>query len=129
MHLKDVLDLNYRSLKPYWPAFICAVFIFYLSVTPGIQLPDVGISTDKIGHLIAYGLLAWLFFWGLQKDGRYSKRSAVWIVLGVSFYGMLLEFVQWAFFPHRYFEVWDMVANITGSILSLFIFRLFINKT
>ncbi|MEO1261573.1 MAG: VanZ family protein [Bacteroidota bacterium] len=116
-------------MKPYWPAVLCAVFIFYLSVTPGIQLPEVGISIDKIGHLVAYGLLSWLFFWGLKKDSRYNFKNAIWTVLVCSLYGIFLEFVQWGFFPDRFFEVWDMVANVSGSCMSYFIFRLFINKT
>lgn len=121
--------MNFRSLKPYLPATACAVFILYLSITPGIQLPDVGISADKIGHLGAYGLLTWLVLWGLKQDHQLNGKSMVWTVLGTSLYGILLEFVQWAFFPHRYFEVWDMVANITGACTSLILFRLFNNKT
>ena len=119
-----------RSLKAYLPAIFCAIAIFILSVVNiGVQLPDVGVSPDKIGHLLAYGVLAWLFFSGLEKDGQFSKSSGNWTTIGVSLYGMFLEFVQWAFFPLRYFEVWDMVANITGACLSLIFFRSFINKT
>lgn len=116
-------------MNPYLPAICCAVLIFGLSVSPGIQLPNVGISSDKIGHLIAYGVLAWFTFSGLKKDGRLNIETAYWAVFGVSLYGIFLEFVQWAFFPYRYFELWDMVANITGACLSFIIFRSFIIKT
>lgn len=128
-HLTFVCSVKNRLINPYWPAIICAVLIFGLSISPGIQLPEVGISTDKVGHLIAYGVLAWLIFSGLKKEGRLNKKLAYWVVIGVSLYGIFLEFVQWAFFPYRYFELWDMVANITGTCLSFIIFRSFIIKT
>ncbi len=116
-------------MNPYLPAILCALVIFYLSVSSGVQIPDMGISPDKIGHLAAYGMLAWLFFWGLKKDGKITRANMQKTVLGVSGYGIFLEFVQWAFFPHRYFELWDMVANITGACLSYLLFRTFIIKT
>lgn len=75
-----------------------------------------------MGHLLAYGLLAWLVFIGLSKRGRWAWKTGLWTVGLVSTYGILLEFVQWAFFPHRFFEVWDMIANITGSIISYLLY-------
>lgn len=89
---------------------------------PGIQLPSVVFSPDKIGHLAAYGLLAWLIFRGLKLTGQYHFKKIALTIIGVSFYGITLEIVQWAFFPNRFFEVWDMVANITGACLSLILF-------
>ncbi len=116
-------------LSAFWPAMLCAAIIFGLSISPGVQLPNVSISLDKIGHLVAYGVLAILCFSGLKKQGKFKARNAFWAVAGVSLYGIFLEYVQWAFFPHRYFEVWDMVANITGACMSYIIFRSFIIKT
>ena len=110
-------------MRPYIPAFLCAILILVLSIMPNVQLPEVLISPDKLGHLAAYGLLAWLVFFGLEKDGRFYQKTAICAVIGVSVYGILLEVVQWAFFPHRFFEVWDMVANITGACFSWLVFN------
>ncbi|HFA51438.1 MAG TPA: VanZ family protein [Bacteroidetes bacterium] len=129
LHLAGKCYLKNRHLKPYFPALICAIVIFVLSTTGSVQLPDVGLSPDKVGHLAAYGTLSWLVFWGLKKSGKLNRENMIWTVLGASIYGASLEFVQWAFFPHRFFEVWDMVANSTGACLSYFAFKFFTNKT
>ncbi|HHM21213.1 MAG TPA: hypothetical protein ENJ20_04225 [Bacteroidetes bacterium] len=118
-----------RSLNAWWPAFLWAACILYLSTKGGVQLPHLGISPDKIGHFGAYFLLGWFVLAGLKKTGRQSRRTALLAMTGVSLYGVLLEAIQWAFFPHRYFEVWDMIANITGAFLSCYLFSLFNHKT
>lgn len=116
-------------LKAYLPVIIWAVAILALSISSGIQLPDTGISTDKLGHLAAYGLLNWLTLRALQKTGKLTAKT-IWLSLFmVSAYGILLEIVQWAFFPHRFFEVWDMIANIAGVVLSYFAYNFFTTKT
>ncbi len=105
------------------PALICAAAIFGLSVMPGIQLPETFFSPDKLGHFAAYGLLSWLTLNGLRKTDRRETLFFILAIAAVSGYGILLEFVQWAFFPHRYFEVWDMIANIAGAGFSYFAMR------
>jgi len=116
-------------LKSFWPAIVCTIATFALSVLPGVQLPAISQSPDKIGHFLAYGLLTWLYLWALQKECKWSPKSVLVILVGVSGYGISLEFVQWAFFPYRYFEVLDMVANVCGAVISYLAFRLFIYKT
>lgn len=74
-------------------------------------MPEVIASPDKIGHFIAYGVLGWLTSRALLKRGIYN-RKILWLSAGlICGYGALMEFIQWAFFPNRFFEVWDMVAN------------------
>ena len=113
-------------MKPFLPAIICAVVIFGLSVGPGIQLPETLISSpDKLGHLVAYGILGWLSLSALSKNKTHPKSAVFLALLAVTIYGVVLEFVQWAFFPNRFFEVWDMVANFLGVLLSYFAHRFF----
>jgi VanZ family protein len=116
-------------IKAYLPVFIWAVVILALSTGSGIQLPDTGISADKLGHFVSYGLVNWLALRALQKTGKLASKSTWMALLLVSVYGILLEIVQWAFFPHRFFEVWDMVANIAGAVMSYFAYNFFTTKT
>jgi VanZ family protein len=116
-------------MKFYFPALFCAILILWLSVSSiGIQLPESLVSPDKLGHLLAYGLLNMLLNWALMKSGKYSPKSATLAVLSVTIYGVALEFVQWAFFPNRFFEIWDMVANFSGALLAFFVSKLFFTK-
>ena len=115
----------------YFPAFCIAVVIFLLSTVFGAKVPNPIpelISPDKLGHLLAYFFLTASLLWGLAKNKLLSKRL-IWLAIGAcATYGIVLEFTQFAFFPDRYFEWWDMLANLVGALLAKFIIRL-INKS
>ena len=96
-----------------------------LSISPGIQLPDAGISTDKLAHFAAYGLLGWLVLRALHKTNKLTTKLARASVAWVAAYGASLEVVQWAFFPNRFFEIGDMIANTAGAVFSYFAFNFF----
>ena len=53
-----------------------------------------------------------------------------WVFLACTIYGILMEGMQYAFFPGRYFEVLDIIANIIGAIIGLIFFqKFFMSKT
>jgi len=120
-------------LKYYIPAILCGILIFWLSVTSGANFPETFkdlFSSDKIGHGIAYGTLSFLLFWGFQKS-KESMNILQMTLLAASaaFYGFIMELIQYYFFPGRYFEVLDILANIMGIVITYMIFKLFFNKT
>ena len=115
----------------YIPAFCIAVAIFLLSTVFGAKVPNPIpelISPDKLGHLVAYFGLATSLLWGLDQNKRLNKRSRNIAILACALYGIGLEIVQYAFFPDRYFEWWDMLANLVGAILATLIIHL-LNKS
>ena len=120
-------------MKYYIPPIVCAISIFWLSVTSGVNLPETFkdlLSFDKIAHAIAYGVLAALFFLaGFFSKGRLSSGHIISVSLGVSLYGVLMELIQYYFFPGRYFEVLDILANIMGIVIVHLIFKQLVNKT
>ncbi len=75
------------------------------------------ISMDKLGHAGAYGLLAWLLFQGFKaaKNRLATYMEAFIIFFLATGYGAFMEFVQATFFPYRFFEVDDMLANGIGA--------------
>jgi VanZ family protein len=108
-------------IKPYLPALLWLIFVTGISVTPGVPMPKFDLfSPDKLGHVAAYGLLSGLLFWGFFRS---KKRLPNWkeglLIFGFStVYGILLEFVQGAFIPGRFYEVDDMIANAVGAALA-----------
>ncbi len=87
------------------------------------------ISPDKIGHLVVYGILSLTMIYGVQKkNGQVSKVNMIWILSISIIYGILMEIMQYCFFPNRYFEIFDIIANIIGSISAPFVFRKLIFK-
>jgi VanZ family protein len=108
-------------IKPYLPAVLWLIFVTGLSVTPGVPLPKFDLfSPDKLGHVAAYGLLSGLLLWGIFRS---KKRLPNWkeglLIFSLSTgYGILIEFVQGAFIPGRFYEVDDMIANAAGAALA-----------
>ena len=79
---------------------------------------------DKIGHLIAYATLTGALLWGLWKEKKHvNQQMIIWAFVTCTLYGISLEIVQYSFFPNRYFEVLDILANIIGSLAGVFFFK------
>jgi len=115
-------------LKSYLPALGWAIVIFILSTGASVQLPESIFSADKIGHFAAYFVLTTLLLWAIHSNGKWKTNWMFSMLFLASAYGTLLEFVQWAFFPNRFFEVWDMIANITGACIATFLFHFWRKK-
>lgn len=105
---------------------IWALVILVLSAWPGQQLPKVEwlLAPDKFAHASVYGILAaagffsWRDYVPASDNGKYY-----WPFLLASSYGAAMEWMQYRFFPGRYFEFWDIVANISGAFVALLILR------
>jgi len=121
-------------LKYFLPAILWSIVIFILSTRSGINLPESWmdfISWDKFGHAVVYCILTILLLIGsYQKNAKHDLGRAI-LTLGViisSIYGISMEIVQYSFFPGRFFEVMDIIANIIGSLIGLIIFKHFFTK-
>jgi len=87
-----------------------AAAIVWLSLTP--SPPEVDIAhSDKLGHLLAYGLL---MFWFAQLYRRTKSRLAY--AAGFVAMGVGLEFLQ-GHLGTRTSEVLDVYANALGVLL------------
>lgn len=106
-------------LKYCWPALFWALIILFLSAHPqmGITKPWGLLQPDKIAHAGAYALLAFLLHYAFQKF--------YWPVIIGTVYGILIEFMQEAFFDGRQLDVFDMVANFVGCCLGVWVFSYF----
>lgn len=114
------------NLKPFIPAITSLAAITYFSTSPRAPLPEIKFwSADKFGHLFMYGLLAGCLLWGIQKaKNRSASRGEQACIFGIaSGYGALMEWVQSAFFPGRFFEYADMLANAAGAMLAVVVYR------
>ena len=71
--------------------------------------PDVGVN-DKVSHLTTYLILGGWFSL-LASD----RAALIWTILGLLFYGMLLEVLQGTT-GHRFAEWGDVFANGCGIL-------------
>ncbi|HMQ49210.1 MAG TPA: VanZ family protein [Saprospiraceae bacterium] len=105
--------------------------ILVLSLGRGIQLPPLNnnwVGPDKLAHAGAYFVLSALFIYGFFVLKKLSWKISILVVIGGALYGFLLEMAQFAFFPHRFFEFFDIIANIIGSIGSLALSQYLLSK-
>jgi len=115
------------------PAVIWGLLILYLSADPGINLPPSVwdfLGIDKIGHLTFYGIFSFLIAYGYFKLPQTAiKKGLVNTLIISSGYGLAMEIMQYSFFPNRYFEVLDIIANIIGSFVGILLFHHIFLKT
>ena len=66
-----------------------------------------------------FGLLVFLFCWGVQKklDGQKIKKTFLIIAFTALFYGIIMEFVQRYFIPNRSFDSGDIIADALGCFV------------
>ena len=117
-----------ENLKAFFPALIWALIILYLSTRGTVSLPPTFADLfqwDKVGHAVFYGVQTFLVLYGFHQLGTLSRSTIIFTAILVSFYGIVLETIQFVYFPGRYFEVYDIVANIIGTLLSLYFIRYF----
>ena len=78
-------------------------------------------GSDKLKHATAYLTLAVL--WGLWLATTTGGLRAGALFAALFALGALLEGLQWGFYPERFFELADMLANGVGAGLGLLIVR------
>jgi len=87
------------------------ILVIVLSLFPSLPSPIDLPQVDKLYHVLVYGVLM-LWFVQLHPKSRYGGLAVGFIVLGI-----LMEVVQ-SQLATRSGEVWDVVANSLGVILS-----------
>jgi VanZ family protein len=105
-------------------------FISTLFILPGSVFPKNDwlskIWFDKWVHIGLFCALIWLCCWAFTLV---TKASFLKLMIIGALYGIIVEFVQHHFIPNRYFDLGDLVADITGSLIGLLIWtRLCLKK-
>lgn len=106
-----------KRLRKIWLAATCvyALGVLALSLLRLPSTPGAGIAhIDKIGHAVAYAILAALLYQCLRTD---RVRNSLLAALVLSFiFGTLIEFLQLALTDYRTFSYPDMAANLLGAL-------------
>ena len=95
-------------------------FVFLLSIVNASDIPtfyNLSLGADKAVHGIIYFYLAYLGFLCKYKLSNQSIAILVFI------YGLLIEIIHF-FHPYRFFEYFDLLANLIGVTIALLLIRL-----
>lgn len=87
---------------------VCVLAIAYLAFAPLERLP--GAPSDKLNHLLAFAVLAWLA--DKSYPGRRLEPYRWMLLLG---YGLTIELIQ-GFLPFREASLLDFAADATGVL-------------
>lgn len=117
------------SFKPWLRKTIGAVYlviIALLSLLPSYDIPDITLfpGADKVVHMCMYLGLSFLACWSYDI-GHHRMRFMFSLLAGVFLYGVLMEILQRTMHNGRSFDFRDMLANLTGAVIGLLIYKFF----
>jgi VanZ family protein len=115
------------SFKPWLRRTIGAIYlviIALLSLLPSYDIPDISLfpGADKLVHTCMYLGLAFLACWSYDI-GHHRMWFMYLLLAGVFMYGVLMEILQRTMHNGRDFDFRDMIANLTGAVLGLLIYK------
>ncbi|MBK9109813.1 MAG: VanZ family protein [Saprospiraceae bacterium] len=107
---------HYRKL-----GYLLVMSIIVLSLSPSSSLPqfswDRMFGIDKIFHFFFHGLASFCFLKSAEENAAFK------IALAMFLFGFLIECLQ-KFLPGgRFFDVADLVANLTGILAAILLFK------
>ena len=108
-------------------SILWALIILILSTTsqPSIKFDSDILLThvDKFVHFSMYFILQFLLMWNYRCSDVINKHGKIFLT--VCFYGLIIELIQYQFLKDRFFEIFDIIANITGAFAAFLFFQLF----
>ena len=113
--------------RPLLPGLIWTLLIAVLTLMPGNYIPKVftfldWLSPDKIIHLVLFGVYAFLLAAGFSRMGKpvlMAKHPMLsGLIIGIVF-AIFTEVMQKFVIPGRHGNIYDMLADLLGSILGI----------
>ena len=81
----------------------------------------LGPHGDKVAHFGMYFILQYLFC--LSIHGSRFRQKLLLTFLVTATYGIIMEVIQHVFLESRFFEIPDIIANITGALSGILLFH------
>lgn len=108
--MRRIPSLRDERIRPAFrlALYLCVLAIAYLAFAPIEHVP--GAPSDKLNHLFAFAVLAWLA--DMAYPGRRLARYRLTLLLG---YGLLIELIQ-GFLPYRELSALDLAADGAGIL-------------
>jgi len=120
--LKTLSDRFYIRLAILWTCITIWLSLISARTATSINILEFP-GVDKFAHLGFYAVFCFLWSMGLRQK---SNLKNIPIIFSISF-GVLMEICQFYLSNGRSFELYDILANIIGSILGMILFKKFIN--
>jgi VanZ family protein len=112
-----------RFLVYHLPPILYAALIVAASSLQGLKSPElIGLQLDKLAHFLEYFVFAFLIHRSFaHMRAEIPAKRALWVsFLLIGLFALGDEFYQ-KFVPNRQSEIPDIIADLLGAILVLFL--------
>lgn len=130
--------MNSIPFKKFIPAILWFLLVLFLICLPGQEFPEIDgwsawmekIHFDKWIHAGMFGTMMILFAFPFRSaDLHEEKKKSIYLLIAVltSIWGLATECIQ-LYIPFRSFDLLDWAADSFGTIIALYMMRLFPTK-
>ncbi|MGO3181379.1 MAG: VanZ family protein [Aequorivita sp.] len=93
-----------------------------------MKIPIYGL--DKIVHGTIHFILInlWMLYFYVKNDFRFKVKSVLLLFLSLMLFGIIVEILQGQLTDSRGADIFDIAANLTGSLLGILFFKIAINN-
>ena len=122
--------LEFRHLLSICIVYSLLVTVLFLYPFKGIASVNFILPVDKLIHVLIYFSLSFLWISYYNSIAKYKKtrKSIIIIILLCFFYGIVIELIQEILIPFRGSDLFDVFANMIGTILGTLFFCNFNNR-
>lgn len=121
--------LKWKVFRYKWVAVGWLVIMCILFFLPGSTFPNENwlskIYFDKLVHVGLFAIL--IFLWRSAFNSKFSAYNFI-LFFSALLYGVMVEYIQRDFVPNRDFDLYDVVADITGAVIGLAVWSLTYKK-
>lgn len=122
LHIKHLLGR--KNLLVLALLYTCAITVLFFIPSP--DLPNIHFSAaDKIVHCLIYFILMnlWLAYFYIKMDSQFDTKRIQILLLSLLLYGIIVEILQGQLTVSRSADIFDVCANLIGSLLGIFFFK------
>lgn len=105
------MNLSRTSIIVFRIILVLSLLLITYLVTTELKHPIMTSVNDKLGHILAFVILAFLLDFSFPTSGFDLAK-----IISLLAYGMLIEVIQY-FLPHRMFSLLDILADGGGLII------------
>lgn len=131
--MMQVIKLLLKVKPLLFIAILYSVAISILFFVPSSEFSKVKIpiyGLDKIVHGTIHFILInlWMLYFYVKNDFRFKVKSVLLLFLSLMLFGIIVEILQGQLTDSRGADIFDIAANLTGSLLGILFFKIAINN-
>lgn len=116
--MRQLRNIKYSVLCALWFAEVVYALLLLppnINSKPQLSIP----GADKVAHFVLFAVLTFLLVKALKERSIQVKIPVIFTVL--LFFAIATEVIQGYFLEHRTGDLWDLVADMLGVVVVLFL--------